>query len=106
MKNALLNLVGEKVLDAGHQLDYLQIKFTCGAILNVFNKHSIQSKKNPQLVSLNLIGLKLCAIELEPKTLVLRFDQIDVEVSLDDSAYIGPEALQLILSNGKIFVWV
>ena len=98
--SVLQNTINSKVVTINSQDECFHLEFSNGDILNIFNHSSITP------ASTDLTGLTLTNIAEGGKKIILTFEKmIKLEISLDDQAYTGPEALSHIDSRGCITVW-
>ncbi|MBC9882059.1 hypothetical protein G8O24_32525 [Bradyrhizobium sp. INPA01-394B] len=98
------HFIGRRVKSASVVHDYVQICFTDGGVLNVFNRVI-----KPQLdeISLKQFVQKVVTAELKDcRAFTLEFDGGHVfQIGMNDSDYRGPEALQFTDADGHIVVW-
>jgi len=81
--------------------DYLQLTFTDGTILNIYNKYQYDGES-----VLTFEGKKLIsAIETDIKIILDIEDGGKIEVGLLDEDYNGPEAMELIRKDEPPVVW-
>lgn len=74
--------------------------FSNGAMLNIFNQHSTTPANT------DLTGSTLTNVTENPNMIILTFDSfIELNVSLEEQAYTGPEALSYTDPTGRIIVW-
>jgi len=96
----LQSILNSRVVSIDSQDECTHLEFSNGNTLNIFNSSSITP------AGADLTGLTLTSITEGGKIIVLIFDsKIKLEVSLEDRAYNGPEALSHIDSTGRITVW-
>jgi hypothetical protein len=81
--------------------DYVQLFFTDGAILNIFNPYSIIGVRDPKIVGYGITAVKQ---DQEAITLFL-LPEGSIKVSRLDSDYRGPEAMEYIGKDGRSVVW-
>ena len=105
MKNALMSLIGQKVILAETIHDYVQLRFELTSVLSIFNRCRFitVSDTNPGISV--LAGASLQNIDFADKFMTLRFDRCDVEIGIGDNDFVGPEAMTLALPDGSIFAW-
>lgn len=104
MKNSVLSpLVGRRVVTVEAIHDYIQLGFDSGDVLNVFNLYRIEGSGDSDVHA--LIGQCLAAIFTQPWEVRLELGQLSLIVSLLDTAYRGPEAIEFIPSSGSRVVW-
>lgn len=96
----LQSIINSRVVTISPQHEYIYLEFSNGNTLNIFNYSSITP------TSTDLTGLMLTSITEGEKIIVLKFAKtVILEVSLEDQAYTGPEALSHMDSEGHITVW-
>jgi hypothetical protein len=97
-----LQLLIDKHIDRiGITFDYLQLLFTDGTILNIFNTYSIVDAVDPDLAGYEIAAVKH---DMEIITLFL-LPAGTIKIGLHDSDYRGPEAMQYIREGGPCVVW-
>jgi len=98
------HIAGRTVKSAATVHDYMQIYFDDGTILNIFNRI-----RAPAIDDILLAGLVHETVSDEiacADTILLRFSSgKSLEIGMSDADYRGPEALELIESDGKRIVW-
>ena len=100
MNKFIKNLVGEKSLIVTEVEDYIQVVFTSGDTLMIFNRCEIGQKGLPWH------NLLLERVELDTHSIALIFSSGHLlTIDLEDAAFRGPEALALHTANGEIVVW-
>jgi hypothetical protein len=85
---SIKNLV---VAEIKPQLDYIQLFFTDGTILNVYNNHKFNKR---DVSALKMIFVKSVE-ELKDKLIVEFDDHLTLSIGLEGDDYNGPEALAL-----------
>ena len=99
--NVLQKLVGLTLQKTEQVIDYAQLYFSDGSILNIYNRHDLV---NCTLSSIQEDQL-IYAVESDDK-IELKFDGGGLlSVGMTDDDYNGPEAMDLNLADGNIVVW-
>lgn len=81
--------------------DYLQIYFTNGSILNIYNSYTVRNGKLEEIK-----GKKLCTVlENDMKVELIFCDSSSINIDLTSEAYNGPEAIQLIRDGHPTVIW-
>ncbi|WP_116827499.1 hypothetical protein [Pseudomonas syringae] len=81
--------------------DYLQINFTNGSILNIYNPYIVTSGNLSELD-----GKKLSAVLESSSKIELNFSGfLNVSIDMRSEAYNGPEAMQLIRVDYPTVIW-
>jgi len=97
-------LIGAKVKKTEEVYDYVQLYFDDESILNIYNRFTINDKKNQKISTvLDLIVIQI--IETEDIVTLNFSSNRKIAISLKDEDYSGPEALELIDPNGQIAIW-
>ena len=99
MINALSELIGCTVTKVERVHDYLQIIFSNGSIMNVYNKYSYDGNVS-DLVSKTLVSFSEHSDSVE-----LRFVGSRFEIGLRDADYSGPEAIALRRPGKEPVIW-
>ena len=98
MLRVLTGLMIQKVEEVH---DYLQLVFSDGTILNVFNKYQYEGEN-----ILSIKGKKMNSIKETDQSVLFSFsDGSHLIVGLRDEDYSGPEAMELIRHNEPPIVW-
>src|SRR5215471_15241423 len=99
--NVLQKLVGLTLKKTEQVIDYAQLYFSDGSILNIYNRYDLVNCTLSSIQGDQLIY----AIESDDK-IELEFDRGGLLlVGMTDGDYNGPEAMDLHLANGNIVVW-
>ena len=98
--DALQQLIGLSVIRAEKVHDYLQLEFSNGTILSIFNNHqygmgSLSSIQGKQLLTVD---------ELEDR-ISFKFQKGDLSVGMGDADYNGPEAMVLKREGEPFVIW-
>lgn len=96
-------LVGHRVTAADVIHDYVQLRFDNGDVLNVFNEFAVGGVGTSGIHL--LIGQRVAAVCAQPHEVRLELGELIFSVSLLDTAYRGPEAIEYIPSSGSRVVW-
>lgn len=104
MANVLHELEGKKIQNAVVVQDYLQLVFTDGETLNIFNNFKIVGCLEDNC--LKLVGCEISSVHDSSETIdIVCLDGKKIHVGMTDSDFNGPEALELIKVDGKRIVW-
>ena len=99
--SALEEMLESEVQNSEIINDYLQIHFTNGSILNVYNSYIVRRGRLTEIK-----GKKLCAVlESDIKLELVFCDSLTIAVDLTSEAYNGPEAMQLIRDGHPTIIW-
>jgi hypothetical protein len=79
--------------------DYLQITFSDESTVNVYNKYSYDGDVS------DLEGKTLLSIAEQPDLVSLRFFGSELQISLADDDFSGPEAIEFRRPGKKPVVW-
>ena len=102
MTSQLDVLVGMVVTEALQIYDYVQLLFEKDISLNIYN--ALRLCNGDDLRVLN--GAALLTVEEKPDTLIFAFSNGKrLDVNLCDTAYSGPEALELNVPGQPTVVW-
>ena len=81
--------------------DYIQLLFSDGSILNIFNAYSITDASES-----TLIGYEINAVKQEKEALSLFLSPRGViRIGMEDLDYRGPEALEYIEQSSPRVIW-
>lgn len=103
MTTPLANLVGQRITAAERVHDYMQIRFGNGDLLNVFNEYRIEGRGEESVT--DLIDLVVSDASTRKEEVCIALGTKTLRISLVDSAYRGPEAIEYIPASGKRVVW-
>lgn len=104
MESKLDVLRGKIILHASKMHDYMQLVFEEGIGLNVYNDFCIQPGDEKKLQTLK--QKKLLSVQEMPTEIVLLLsDGLQLVIDMRDSAYNGPEALELTRQGEPTIVW-
>src|SRR5262249_7276910 len=93
-------LKNKSVREARSVEDYVQIEFEDGSILNIFNANSLYPP------GASLLNAKLASVTDEGSTIKFMFDdRLTLIVSMQESDFTGPEAMELIRADGQRIIW-
>ena len=99
--DALKQLIGLSVIRVEKVHDYLQVEFSNGAILSIFNNHqygagSLSSIQGEQLLTVDELGDKVS----------FKFQKGGIlSVGMGDADYNGPEAMVLKREGEPFVIW-
>ena len=99
MANALSELIGFTVTKVESIHDYLQITFSDGSIMNVYNKYSYDGNVS------DLENKTLISFSEHSDGVELRFLGSQFEIGLRDDDYSGPEAIALRRPGKEPVIW-
>ncbi len=97
--NALSELIGCAVTRVERVHDYLQITFSNGSIMSIYNRYSYDGDVS------DLEGTTLISFLEEPDEVVLRFIRGSLSIGLRSDDYAGPEAIALRRVSKETVVW-
>ncbi|WP_460318502.1 hypothetical protein [Pseudomonas ogarae] len=81
--------------------EYLQIYFSKGEILNIYNSYSLAGASLGSLV-----GKKLRSVTEDSEVIELKFDDLAVlTIDMKPEAFDGPEAMQLLRDGEATVIW-
>ncbi|WP_165674243.1 hypothetical protein [Metapseudomonas otitidis] len=101
MKSYLTTLENKRITDVYKDSELTGFLFEDTSKLSIFNKHKLSSS-NPK----NLIGEKIESIAESEKMVRLELEGgAYIEIYLDSPSWTGPEAIELVLPDGKIIIW-
>lgn len=96
----LLN--GSPIASVNEILDYVQIRFINGAVLNVFSRLSINVAEKVD----GLVGCVVVLVSSSPHSLKFVCSSgTSFDIGLRDCDLTGPEAAMLSLASGEQIVW-
>jgi len=99
--NVLQKIVGLTIQKTEQIIDYAQLHFSDGSILNIYNRYDLENCTLSSIQGDRLIY----AVESDGK-IELKFDGGGLlSVGMTDDDYNGPEAMDLNLADGNIVVW-
>ena len=94
-------VIGLVALEVKNVHDYLQVVFSDGSVLNIFNKYFYDG----DYIS-SIEGKELEFMEVHKDKIIFRFrDNGELVVGLRDCDYNGPEAMELRCKDGSPIVW-
>lgn len=100
-ESPLSKLVGARVKEmAEGDSASLGLLFDNGSKLSIYNDYKISIGDQISLTGKKLVGFKDAEIEI-----TLTFEDIELSINLENSAWKGPEAIELLLPNNEIVVW-
>ena len=104
MTSQLNSIIGMTLRAAAKVHDYVQLYFTDGAVLNIYNPFSLEASNPVDLA--DLAGSSVRMVSETPEKAVIEFDNgVQILIDLRDEAYIGPEAMQLNVPGKPGVVW-
>ncbi|WP_024619651.1 hypothetical protein [Pseudomonas kilonensis] len=81
--------------------EYLQIYFSRGEILNIYNSYSLAGASLGSLV-----GNKLRSVTEDSEVIELKFDDLAaLTIDMKPEAFNGPEAMQLLRNGEATVIW-
>jgi len=81
--------------------DYLQIFFAGGAILNIFNAHTITQGRDPEFA-----GYEITAAQEDKNAITLLMSPGGkIQIGLQNSDYQGPEAMMFLRKGKPTIIW-
>ncbi|OAM51576.1 hypothetical protein A7981_08845 [Methylovorus sp. MM2] len=99
----LESLINTTVEQAEKLHDYVQLHFDNKSILNINNRFAVSEKD--QSIS-KFKGLKVKEVTEMPEIITISFSNGQhINIGLKDEDFTSPEALELTLANGSIFIW-
>ena len=103
MSNIVQQLKGSSITQAIPIEDYLNIEFSDGSVLSIFNHYTLKGDSTDFSA---IAGSKLVAVDEQPKKITFNFStRQKIEVDLSDDGFTGPEAMMLVIPNQPIVVW-
>ena len=100
---ALRRLVGQRVSVVERVHDYVQLRFSNGDLLNVYNDFSLSGATGGDLAT--LANCVVEDVQADDRFLTFVFSEKSLQVGLVDAAYRGPEAIEYIAADGGRIVW-
>lgn len=98
---ALQILIGLIISNIEEVHDYIQIVFSDGTTLNIFNNHVVDGGS-----VLSIKGKKVESVEESGSSVVIVFEGGEsLSISLNDDDYNGPEAMELWQEGKSPIVW-
>jgi hypothetical protein len=97
----LSSLIDQKICAAEQVHDYLQLQFGNGDVLNVFNTYNLESGSDFR----SLIGQYVTGVNEDDSCVQLKMGMSQLNVSLSDDAFSGPEAMEYIPLSGSRVIW-
>lgn len=104
METKLYPLLSLSIITIRQVHDYLQLVFSDGSILNIFNRYNYNDSKDSKIS--NLVGQVVTHVQEEQTRIYIDFyngSRFVIGLSSDD--YNGPEALELIRKGEKLVIW-
>lgn len=101
--SVLSRLLGQFIVSVEVIHDYLQVTFSNGDLLNVFNVYLLEGVGQSGIRE--LIGLRVCGISDQTHEVRLDLGAHALKVSLADEAFRGPEAMEYVPVSGSRIVW-
>lgn len=97
-------LLQKKIGRVGRVHDYLQLHFDGGIIVNIFNRYCFVPEECGDLS--RLLGASVVEHRRSDEFELLKFSEGSaLKIGLSDGDYIGPEAIEIIESDGTRIVW-
>jgi len=95
------HLIGQRIERIQETHDYLQIFFAGGAILNIFNAHTIADGHDPEFA-----GYEITAAQEDKNAITLLMSpEGKIQIGLRTSDYRGPEAMVLLEEGKPTIIW-
>jgi hypothetical protein len=96
----LQNIINSNVESISFYEENINLEFSNGATVNVFNNSSITP------VNTELTGLTVTSVTESQDKIILEFDRCAyLTINLESQAYTGPEALVYTAPSGRMTVW-
>lgn len=99
----LAGLIGHCLTGVERVHDYVQLRFDNGDLLNVFNEFRIEGNRDADITV--IVGLVVNVASTGKDEVCLRLGSKTFRISLLDSAYRGPEAIEYVPVSGNRVVW-
>lgn len=103
MKSRLDKLVSLSVTEVIQVHDYVQLLFSDGTVLNIYNDYRCEPSGQDCLAIKGQIILSVQ--ETATSAEITAINEARVIVDLSDEAYSGPEAMQLCVPGKPIVIW-